>query len=384
MHDGTSKSMLIAALLALGALQPTRAAVTTVTATPASRSVPIARATSVAVVWNVTRVITGASGGTTVFSSGGTFRAGSTDGPILGTNARGLSQTKPPAPLTVLSFRESVLVPAQVVFRAHELGAGRLFYLRTFDDGTAAAGGAVELKITGGAGGSFGVERLALTFEGGSVIDVVEPGADLRAEARLTFSGSGLLRAVWEVAEPGDAVENAAFRPLAIVRRYVAGRRSPSLKSPALPVHLGGMYRVRLRLVAPTPGFTPPELRYFVRAAAPFRPAVMAPLGPRAGTTLDKSTRFAWSPVPGTRAYRLQILEPTDSTRAVTGAIVDAERRELVLSEITRAHLAPGERYVWRVQAIDASGRVIAESPPRELVVAPEGSAPRPAADGRR
>ena len=230
-HRGFPKRLALAAVLALAAALPMRAAVTTVSSTPAARSVPLARASSVSLVWNVTRSTVGGTGGTTVSSLSGTFRAGSVTGVVLGTVTRSLSQSRPLTPLTVFSFRESLLVPAEVVFRAHELGAERLFYVRTFDDGTGAATGAIELTVTGGAAGSYGVERLALTFEDGSVIDVVEPGTSLRAVARITFSGSGLLRAVWEVADPASLPGEPVFRPLVTVRRYVTARSSPVLRA---------------------------------------------------------------------------------------------------------------------------------------------------------
>ncbi len=368
-HGGFPRRLAIAAELLLAAAQPMRAAITAVATTPTSRTVPLARASSVSLVWNVTRATVGGTGGTTVSSLSGTFRAGSVTGVVIGTVTRSLSQSRPLAPITSFSFRESLLVPAEVVFRAHELGADRLFYVRTFDDGTGAATGAIELRVTGGAAGSYGVERLALTFENGSVIDVAEPEAELRAVARVTFSGSGLLRAVWEVTDPAGISGDAVLRPLVTVRRYVVARGSIELRSPPLPTHLTGSYRVRLRVTEPVPGFAAPELRYYVQAGTQARVSRLHVPAPAPGAVLHADTRFVWQAVPEALAYRLEIFDEADRGRAVTGVVVGGERTEAGLSVVSRGHLRPGRRYVWRVRAIGEGGRILAESEPRELFV---------------
>ena len=373
MRYRSISSFALATLLTLAVVPATGATVTTVVATPAARSLPVARATSVPLTWNVTRVNSdGSAGATTVLSVMGTFRAGSPAGPVLGTNARSLSQTRAQATVTLIPLRESVLVPAAVVQRAVDLGVGRVYYVRTFDDGTGSATGAVEFRLSGGAGGSFGVERLAVTFEDGSVVDVVEPGTDLRARARVTFSGSGLLRATWEVAEPGGPSSRPLFRPLLLVRRYVSGRQSLVLHSPSLPTGLSGMYRLRLRIIDPEPAFVLPELKYFVRAADPDEVGAMVASGPRSGASLEPDTLFSWVSVPRARAYRLEIFDPDRGDQPVAGVIVDGERSETALSEVTRSRLEPG-RYLWQIQAIDGAGRILAQSEPRALFV-PSGA----------
>ncbi|RMF75044.1 MAG: hypothetical protein D6738_04820 [Acidobacteria bacterium] len=367
---------LLAMLAALATTATARAAVTAVSPSPAARNVTVSRATSVPLVWTVTRSVAAGGAGATVFSSAGTFRAAGPSGPVLGTVTRGLSQTRPVAPLTVFSLRETVLVPAAVVDAAIRLGVASVFYVRTFDDGFGAAAGAVELRITGGAASAFGIERLELAFANGRVIDVVDAGEQVRAVARATFSGSGLLRAAWEIAEPPATSGGApVFRRLATVRRWVTGSAPVDLASPLLPARLSGLHLVRLRIAAPGAAFAEPELRYVVRAAAPERPAPMRVLSPTAGAVLGPKTRFGWQAVAGAQVYRLELLDAGSDGPRVAGVVLGAGRTWTSLPETTRARLVPGRRYAWRVQAVDGTGRVIGQSEPRTLRV----SLPQPA-----
>ncbi|HHN73625.1 MAG TPA: hypothetical protein ENK10_00190, partial [Acidobacteria bacterium] len=83
MRYRSISSFALATLLTLAVVPATGATVTTVVATPAARSLPVARATSVPLTWNVTRVNSdGSAGATTVLSVMGTFRAGSPAGPV--------------------------------------------------------------------------------------------------------------------------------------------------------------------------------------------------------------------------------------------------------------------------------------------------------------
>jgi hypothetical protein len=101
---------------------------------------------------------------------------------------------------------------------------------------------------------------------------------------------------------------------------------------------------------------------------------------------------FAWSAIPGARAYQLevyrgreepglrlpdlrgQIGEPTPSEVAealsrppVTGVLVRGATNRAVLSPMARRHLLPGRAYFWRVLALGADGRIVGASPLREL-----------------
>ncbi len=359
-------------LLALVLAGPAEAAISSVSTAPVSRNVALGQAASVSLVWRVTRNTTGA--GPTVTSPAGTFRAGSITGRVLATVPRVLTRTVPVSgALAVIDFRETVLVPARVLQQAHRLGVDRIFYTRTFDDGFGAATGAIQLPVTGSGATPLTVSRVALSFAGGSVLEVVRPGAPVRVRARLTTTGSGLLRAVWELADPSSTAGKPVFRPVHTVRRYLAGSGEHVLDSPLLPSRRAGSYLVRLRITDPAPGFALPRLRYFVNAGSA---RVMSPLqvsAPAPGARLGPATRFRWRPVRGAQAYRLELLPAaparTEVPAVVAGAVVPAGQHELALSPATRQRLVPGRRYRWRVRAIGADGRTLAESAPRELEV---------------
>ncbi len=371
----TGRKILLSAV-ALGmvaAAPPAGAVVFAVSPQPGQRTVALGSPASVSVAWRVERQFSagGVPAGDTVSSAAGAFHAGSATGPLLGTVPRLLSQTRPVSgALTVFTFREAVTVPARVIHRAHRLGFSQVVYVRTFDDGFGAATGTVTLPVTGSGGAAFSVARVALSFADGSVLQVVEPGAPLAVQARLTVTGSGLLRAVWEVADPASTAGRPVYRVVRTVRRHLTGTGVQALPGPPLPTGARGGYRVRLRITQPRPGFEPPELAYFVSGGRGGALRSLPLVRPAPGVTLGPETRFAWRAVPGAAAYRLDLLDATrQGARPVTGVVVPGERSEAVLSAATRGHLVPGRRYRWRVRAIDGQGRMVAESEIRELRV---------------
>src|SRR5690606_18480590 len=217
----------------------------------------------------------------------------------------------------------------------------------------------------------------------------------LTAITELNFSGNGLLQAQWEVASPESTSGEPVFRPLSQVRQYLVGGSAEVLRSPVLPTATTGLYFVRLRISDPDPDFEPPVIRYFVlqgrRDEQP--PGSTLALGaPAPRTLLGPDTVFAWSAIPGARAYQLevyrgreepglrlpdlrgQIGEPTPSEIAealsrppVTGVLVRGATNPAVLSPMARRHLLPGRAYFWRVLALGADGRIVGASPLREL-----------------
>ncbi len=362
----------VAVLLALVLAWPADATVTGVSTAPTVRNVALGQAASVPLVWSVSLAGVGAGIRPSVSSPGGTFRAGSVTGPVLGTVPRTLSRAVS-GPVAALSFRETVLVPARVTKQAHRLGADRIFYVRTFDDGAGSASGAIQLPITGSGATPLTVSRVALSFASGSVLEVVRPGAPVRVRARLMTTGSGLLRAVWELADPSSTAGKPVFRPVHTVRRYLAGSGEHVLDSPLLPSRRAGSYLVRLRLTDPAPGFALPQLRYFVNAGSARGMSPLQVSAPAPGARLGPATRFRWRPVRGAQAYLLELLPAaparTEAPAVVAGAVIPAGQHELELSPATRQRLVPGRRYRWRVRAIGADGRTLAESAPRELEV---------------
>src|SRR5512140_3257676 len=70
-------------------------------------------------------------------------------------------------------------------------------------------------------GGDFAIERVDLRFVGGEKIRVLAAGQSVRAEAEITFTGTGQLGGTWEIAEPTTTSGNPQFRSLELVNRLL-------------------------------------------------------------------------------------------------------------------------------------------------------------------
>lgn len=393
--------ILLAHVFLLGALFATPAwalILPNVTASGSVNSVALGQPTVVTVVWVVTRQTDGNGGncGATVSSTVGTLRGGIDGTPLLGIPTT-LTQTQlcPSAPLasTPFTFTETIVIPADAVRRAQLLGS--LSYTRNFDDGFGGNTGALGLLISSSATGPFGVVREALAFDNGAPARVLTLNEPLGAVAELTFSGTGLLQAQWEIAGPESTSGTPVFRVLSQVRQYLISGDTHVFRSPPLPTDAAGLHFVRLRVTDPTPGFEAPVIRYFVlqsRADRDTAGRAIALGAPPPRALLAPDTAFSWEAIRGARAYQLEIYDTGQQTGgalpdldnpageprpsevaqalsrpAVTGMFISGSRTRAVLSPTTRQHLLPGRRYLWRVLAIGQDGSVVGVSPMREL-----------------
>ena len=232
------------------------AAVTGVSATPASENVAIARSTSIPVNWSVT---TNTAGSVTLSSSQGVFRT--TGGTVLGTVAVPL--TRVASGPTTATIQEAVLVPADIVVRASKEGNDRILYQRTFTDGVSSTG-QISLNIVTSGAASFGISALTLNFGEDRALYIAKRGEELVAQSEISFTGTGLLKGAWEIAGPQPNPNKPAWRTLATVNLALTGVESAALKSPPLPTDVHGVFLVRLRLDSPSMGTALPVIRYSV------------------------------------------------------------------------------------------------------------------------
>jgi hypothetical protein len=365
---------------------------------PATSIVAIGQANSLVLNWSVVSVFVGFAGTMpyTVTSSSGQFVAA---GAVVGTTSTVLSASAAAVSAIPSTVRvtESVTVPPDVAVRANRLGAPTITYVRQFNDGAGPVALQANILIGGSGTAQFAITREALAFDDGAAVRVVQAGDALGASAVISFTGSGSVRAVWELAGPSSTPGVPAFRELQPVTRGLLGREPESVKSPGLPTDSPGYYVLRLRITDPPPGFDPPLLSYYVgdarsRARGGF--TFMTLMGPGDGAIFDRDTRFAWQPVNGAKAYKVEMFASpgTDPFRlpdlsesaggsdpavaraalsapAAAGMIVAAAQTQVVLSSATRARLQPRSTYFWRVQAIGPDGSVIGEAQVRQLRV---------------
>jgi hypothetical protein len=297
-------------------------------------------------------------------------------------------------------FTETILIPRAIIQQQLNLGVPGFILSREFkDSGSGVPNPVVSIRFTGSLGGAFSLSRLELQFDDSSKVRVVEQGTEIHAEAIVDFAGSGLLEAVWEVADPASTLGSAIFRQVRIIRVPLTGGRRTVVRSPPLPTVRAGLHIVRLRVTNSRFAAPDPQLSYSVVISLDPDAALpsIVPLSPLANAALLRDTLFAWPPVPGSVAYILEIhsiddprATPTDSnaivadkaaitpvagvvdlptdSRAVAGMIVRAENTTTPLSGLSWSFLEAGQAYAWRVRAVDADGRIIAQSEPRRLV----------------
>jgi hypothetical protein len=317
---------------------------------------------------------------------------------ILGTNPAALFDPNPASPGSVLS--ERVRLPASVIEAAQSQGL-TVTYVRTFQDSTLpvpqSGTSLVAIAPAGALGGPFQLLRVQLELDGPngpSSLAVVAPGDAPRASARISYSGSGILEAEWQVADAASSGGVPLCRPLRRVRRYLGTAGRVRLVSPELPTGLEGLHQVRLRVLTPESAFEPQRIRYAVAAnPAPAPVAQLAVHAPPSRAELGSDTPFHWESRPDARAYRLEIFAAADRTgslpeetlpppsdeipapetpvlgRRLAGVLLPASKAEARLPAFSLSRLPTGTRVLWRVSALDVRGAVVAESAPRELRV---------------
>lgn len=363
------------------------AAITGVTPSPSSALVTLNQPASLTLNWSVAANLSGSTTAT-VSSTRGVF--GTPTSVTLGNLPSTLSRTVTGS--TTTSFTETILVPSDVIYRAHKLGFSNIVYQRTFTDGAVARTGNVTLNITSASGSSFSVSRLALYFDDGSQIRVLSLKDPISVQADVGFVGTGMLQGVWEVAGPASTAGNPAYRPLQTVHQYFVSGDKQILRGPALPADSTGIYLVRFRITEPQPGFDTPVIRYFVSSGKPgamgLPPLTLALNSPPHHALLSPDTKFSWRAIKNVRAYQLEMYAKSPesdlpelggdadtlatiaaalSRPPVTGMILPGGQTEAALSTATRRHLRPNGAYLWRVLAIDEDGAIVAVSQVREI-----------------
>src|SRR3989344_2559229 len=165
-------------------LLPAHASIGSIPSTPGSARVPLGGSATVTITWNVT-----VNDGPVARSPSGVFRS-SVDATLLGTVSTSLS--KPAAAGTTAVITESLLVPADVIYRAHKMGLTSITYFRDFEDEGTLSGqpGLVTINIVSSAADGFSISRLALAFDNGAPVRVLGMKESLQAEAEIGFSGS--------------------------------------------------------------------------------------------------------------------------------------------------------------------------------------------------
>lgn len=296
-------------------------------------------------------------------------------GAVIGSQSRTISRAASVGGQYVLS--ESLYIPPAVANAAYRLGSSAVRVERVFTDSTdpGTPTGQVDLYLSTATASGLMVTRIDLRFNNDSRTTLVPRDSALIAIAQVRTEGNGWLEARWEIADGAGLQGTPLYRPLRAVRQFVGGGQILTLESPRLPTSGTGRYLVRLLVREPQAAAEAAPLLYQVMSQP--QNDTLGLLSPPDAVLLQPTTRFAWLPVPGARAYVLELLPEEGPRAALDGQSSPQERRgaamvpststELELSALVRQGLDSGQRYSWRVIALDADGQVLTRSPLRRI-----------------
>jgi hypothetical protein len=375
------------------------ATVVTVNGIPSTRNVTSAQSANVRVVWNLTLAAA---------TSGQLPRVRSLSGSLTGANcsvtAANVSYTVNvpisrsltlPAVGTVTVI-ETLHIPVSFLYQLRKFGCTSFNYSRAFDDdggaGTVGQIAAPGIAITSSLGSGFIINLVSIRFDDGSPKRLVKHNGKLGVYARITYSGAGLLKGTWEIAEPSSTAGQPVFRSLREEYAFQPGVGQNVLKGPRLPTQQRGIYYVRFNIKTPQVGFSPPTIRYYVYGTGEkpdFGIMPISILGPGNNSLLNNETLFEWKPINGARAVQVEIYSssknpivaqlpdlgaPEESSGdlikgvLVAGKVVHGSKSSMRLDANSLAKLRPGQWYVYRLIAFNEKGKIIAVSRPHRIL----------------
>ncbi len=359
--------------------------------TPTGAAVVITQPSAVLVTWSIQ---SGEPNPTTVVSPEGLF--------VLGSEVLGQVTTSLTASVGaggIANINETLLIPPDVSNRALKRNAATFFYRRTFQSTASGATGqsALTCRLSSSAYGNFSIAAITIFFEnerGEATFIQNDPRA--RASAEVRYNGTGLLKAKWEVQEPNST----QYRVLQQVQYHMTyGDRivfyTPPV--PPLPTVLTGRYFLRFSIQEPVSGFELPTVSYFVRPPAEEADQKKIKLfAPLQNVRINESTSFEWKGDTAGTLIRFSVYERArfNSILSVTpSAEPQADSSDLSGSKILQnpdlflvkgvevitaslpvqagrytlkpdqwKRLKPATWYVWQVQSLDETGKVVSET----------------------
>jgi len=329
-----------------------------------------------------------------VFSSAGAFTIERT---TLGVNNRRIAANLvlgTPVTSGGFSIQETLQIPRSVLVAAKRNNSNFFEYSRAFIDESGGLGvtSSIVFQIVSSNSGSLSLSQVDLRFSNNNLNKVVKIDESLLAYATINHNGTGLFRAVWEVATPITTSGTPIFTTLETVRQFLGAGRKIVLESPTLPTNLTGNYVLRLKILSPQDSFENLQLRYAViRSAIPtVEIQAIEVTKPLPNALINDVTVFSWNPVTGAHTYQIEIYEldntdlPTiggenlsineleNSTKKLSsGVLLPSEKQSSTLTKIALRNLKPGRAYRWRTVAINKEGYIIGKSQYRKIRLTP-------------
>ena len=328
------------------------------------------------------------------------------------------------------AFTDIMSIPASVARRAWQAAArgenSAFFYVRRFVSTT---GGPDEYVFVtcrmagGGARVPLALLDVQLPFDVDSPVTSITRGAaPPSAVAIIHYNGSGRLIGRWEVVAPGeelpssrDLLTEATLPPeeRPLQRRFQQLERFSVFLPPTgrivlpgpdprlIPTSVEGLYHLLLRIEASNDkegdsnlalagagtgvvhggavaGFPLPPLRYYVGGAAGVETGTARGLqliAPAAGASWSTGSALAlsWAPLASALLYRIEIADGANNV--LLSVLVQQGVAGYQAPDWVPAR-APGSALRWRVRALDADGRGLAESEWREIAVPASSAEP--------
>lgn len=344
---------------------------------PAKKNISIGKTAQFGLTWQLNSKIS-----TTITSSFGTLSYGQNS---LNINTV-LSKTTTKAGSTLIL--ETIKIPSHIIYDAYRNGIRTLTYQRNFSPSctppSATLSGQAEFIISGSGSAGFAINQVSIRFDNNLTKRIIKRNEKLPIYARINYSGTGLLKAVWEIAEPSSSLGEINFRQLKLIRKQLAGSGLIKIQGPRLPANQDGMHLIRLRISNPAVDFSPPVIRYFVtNKKQDLNIKTTIPLlSPEHETQFNKDTYFAWTTITNAAAYQLEFYLDQSTSKQyalpslgtsqpskleskqvfAAGIIVDANKTQTTIPQNIRSKLKNNKWYMWRLIALNKQGKIIAQS----------------------
>ncbi len=303
------------------------------------------------------------------------------------------------------TLREVLTLDAETVRQWLDLGLNRVVFTRTFAD---AVGGVAEASVVlrlnrsrlqatrDAAPGELNVTSLRLEFDSGNNTELAALDDKLRARLTVTHTGTGVLSGRWQIAEPESSIGVPLYRTLGLVNKNLTSSQRSVIQSPVLPTNRSGKYLLRFCVTTRSAEISTGDVQcpntelaataaYQVQSVALDSVSRILDIAPDR-ESVSESDEFSWRPLADARVYQLQIFQlsaaaaesPTSRVDSetlepefVTGMVLPAATTRSPLSELVLSRLEPGSRYLWRVTALDADGRLVGRSGEAHFIYAP-------------
>jgi hypothetical protein len=233
------------------------------------------------------------------------------------------------------------------------------------------------------------IQRLELRFTDLKTIAFIDQKDSLQAQLEVAYTGNGILRGQWQIADPASTNGELRFYTLAMVNQQLSGVSQTQILSPKLPTSLVGRHYLRF-CVTGIGNVTLPDNNSDPQCASeiistlvgyqvfPDSQTVIALTGlSPSWRSVESQTLFSWPSISSASVLQLQIFKVNASNgnigywagtaassgyQFITGMLLPGEAVRSKLSDYVLANLKPGETYFWRLSAYGDDGRLLANS----------------------